>query len=50
MRDHVRGLLAPVARKSSWQLAEQAGHHTPDGLQHLRAGTRWEPDRIRDDL
>ncbi|MCX5433643.1 hypothetical protein OHU11_39075 [Streptomyces sp. NBC_00257] len=29
MRDYVHGLLAPVARKNSWQLAEQAGHATP---------------------
>ncbi|MEF9902169.1 IS701 family transposase [Streptomyces sp. P9-A2] len=50
MRDYVRGLLAPVARKNSWQLAEQAGHSTPDGLQHLLAGPKWEPDDIRDDL
>nr|WP_234441733.1 IS701 family transposase [Streptomyces sp. WM6386] len=50
MRDYVRGLLAPVARKNSWQLAEQAGHSTPDGLQHLLAGAKWEPDEIRDDL
>jgi SRSO17 transposase len=50
MRDYVRGLLAPVARKNSWQLAEQAGHPTPDGLQHLLAGAKWEPDNIRDDL
>ncbi|WP_374205185.1 IS701 family transposase [Streptomyces sp. TRM72054] len=50
MRDYVRGLLAPVARKNSWQLAEQAGHATPDGLQHLLAGSKWEPDDIRDDL
>nr|WP_215457436.1 IS701 family transposase [Streptomyces sp. ATCC 21386] len=50
MRDYVRGLLAPVARKNSWQLAEQAGHCTPDGLQHLLAGSKWEPDDIRDDL
>jgi SRSO17 transposase len=50
MRDYVRGLLAPVARKNSWQLAEQAGHRTPDGLQHLLAGSKWEPDDIRDDL
>ncbi|MFJ6632608.1 IS701 family transposase [Streptomyces sp. NPDC091376] len=50
MRDYVRGLLAPVARKNSWQLAEQAGHPTPDGLQHLLAGSKWEPDDIRDDL
>jgi SRSO17 transposase len=50
MRDYVRGLLAPVARKNSWQLAEQAGHRTPDGLQHLLAGAKWEPDDIRDEL
>lgn len=46
----MRGLLAPVARKNSWQLAEQAGHPTPDGLQHLLAGSKWQPDDIRDDL
>ncbi|MET7849005.1 IS701 family transposase [Streptomyces avermitilis] len=50
MRDYVRGLLAPVDRKNSWQLAEQAGHPTPDGLQHLLAGSKWEPDDVRDDL
>ncbi|MEV4918815.1 IS701 family transposase [Streptomyces tirandamycinicus] len=50
MRDYVRGLLAPVARKNSWQLAEQAGHRTPNGLQHLLAGAKWQPDDIRDDL
>ncbi|MER5669564.1 hypothetical protein ABT113_54920 [Streptomyces mirabilis] len=33
MRDYVRGLLAPVGRKNGWQLAEWAGHATPDGLQ-----------------
>ncbi|GAB2904296.1 IS701 family transposase [Streptomyces mayteni] len=32
MRDYVRGLLAPVARKNSWQLAEHAGNATPDGV------------------
>ncbi|MER6821271.1 IS701 family transposase [Streptomyces cellulosae] len=50
MRDYVRGLLALVVRKNSWQLAEQAGHPTPDGLQHLLAGSKWEPDDIRADL
>ncbi|WP_420710855.1 IS701 family transposase [Streptomyces sp. NRRL S-118] len=50
MRDYVRGLLAPVARKNSWQLAEQAGHSTPDGLQHLLAGAKWESDEVRDDV
>ncbi|WP_425579471.1 transposase, partial [Streptomyces lacrimifluminis] len=50
MRDYVRALLAPVARKNSWQLAEHAGHSTPDGLQHLLSRARWNPDDIRDDL
>ncbi|WP_406408175.1 transposase [Streptomyces sp. NBC_01643] len=50
MRDCVRGPLAPVARKNTWQLAEQAGHSIPDGLQHLLACAKWQPDDIRDDL
>lgn len=50
MRDYVRGLLGPVGRKNGWQLAEYAGHATPDGLQHLLAGSRWDADDIRDDL
>lgn len=50
MRDYVRGLLGPVGRKNGWQLAEYAGHSTPDGLQHLLAGSRWEADEIRDEL
>ncbi|WP_373287263.1 transposase [Streptomyces lacrimifluminis] len=32
------------------QLAEHAGHATPDGLQHLLSRARWNPDDIRDDL
>ncbi|MEU9663875.1 IS701 family transposase [Streptomyces chartreusis] len=35
MRDYVRALLGPVGRKNGWQLAEYAGHRTPDGLQRL---------------
>jgi SRSO17 transposase len=50
MRDYVRGLLGPVGRKNGWQLAEYAGHETPDGLQRLLASCRWEPDEVRDDL
>jgi SRSO17 transposase len=50
MRDYVRGLLGPVGRKNGWQLAEYAGHRTPDGLQRLLASCRWEPDQVRDDL
>ncbi|MFD8489479.1 IS701 family transposase [Streptomyces sp. NPDC059712] len=50
MRDYVRGLLGPVGRKNGWQLAEYAGHATPDGLQHLLSRSRWDADDIRDDL
>ncbi|MFE2094906.1 IS701 family transposase [Streptomyces sp. NPDC059460] len=50
MRDYVRGFLGPVGRKNGWQLAEYAGHGTPDGLQHLLSRSRWEADEIRDDL
>lgn len=50
LRDYVGGMLAPVARKSGWQLAEQAGHRRLDGLQHLLARLKWQPDGIRDHL
>ncbi len=50
MRDYVRGLLGPVGRKNGWQLAEYAGHATPDGLQHLLARGCWDADRLRDEL
>lgn len=50
IRDYVRGRLGPVGRKNSWQLAEYAGHATPDGLQHLLSVSRWDADGLRDDL
>lgn len=46
----LRGLLGPVGRKNSWQLAEYAGHATPHGLQHLLSHSRWGVDGLRDDL
>ena len=33
--DYLRGLLSRVERKNGWQLAEQAGDATPDGVQRL---------------
>jgi SRSO17 transposase len=33
--DYLRGLISPVERKNSWQLAEAAGDETPYGIQHL---------------
>ncbi len=47
---YLRGLLSPVERKNGWQLAEQAGDATPDGVQRLLYSYRWEADLVRDDL
>ena len=33
--DYLGGLVSPVQRKNGWQLAEQAGDATPDGVQWL---------------
>ena len=46
----VRGLLGGVERKNGWQLAEQAGETTPDGMQRLLTTARWDPDALRDDV
>ncbi|MFJ5680628.1 transposase [Streptomyces sp. NPDC093097] len=47
MRDDVRGLLGPVGRNNSWQLAEYAGHATPHSLQHLLSRSRWDADGLQ---
>ena len=47
---YLRGLLSPVERKNGWQLAEQAGDATPDGVQRLLSSYRWDADLVRDDL
>jgi SRSO17 transposase len=46
----VHGLLGDVERKNGWQLAEQAGETTPDGMQRLLTTARWDPDGLRDDV
>src|SRR3954466_10414657 len=47
---YLRGLLAPLARKNGWQLAEAAGDRTPDGMQDFLSRMRWDADAVRDDL
>jgi SRSO17 transposase len=47
---YLRGLLHPVERKNGWQLAEQAGERTPDGMQRLLDAAQWDADAVRDDL
>jgi SRSO17 transposase len=49
-RAFVLGLLADLPRKNCWSIAEHAGDATPDGMQHLLAGARWDTDAVRDDI
>jgi SRSO17 transposase len=44
------GLLDPVERRNGWQLAEQLGERSPDGVQRLLRTARWDADAVRDDL
>jgi SRSO17 transposase len=46
---YLHGLLAPVARKNSWQLAEAVGDKTPDATQRLLYSTQWDADAVRDE-
>lgn len=39
---YLRGLLSPVERKNSWQIAEAVGDTTPYGVQHLLGRAQWE--------
>ena len=47
---YLAGLLSPVERKNSWQLAEITGDRTPYGFQHLLGRADWDPDALRDCL
>src|ERR1700749_647172 len=47
---YLRGLLSPVERKNSWQLAEELGERKPYGFQHLLGRAEWSADEVRDDL
>jgi SRSO17 transposase len=50
VRSYLIGLLGPVQRKNSWQLAEQIGDADPYGVQYLMGRSEWDPDAVRDDL
>jgi SRSO17 transposase len=47
---YLQGLLSPVQRKNSWQLAEAVGDPTPYGIQHLLGRADWDADAVRDEL
>src|SRR5512139_3839144 len=47
---YLKGLMSDVQRKNGWQLAEQAGEATPDGMQRLLSTAVWDVDGVRDDV
>ncbi len=49
-RKYLRGLLAPVLRKNSWQLAEVVGNGIPDRMQRLLYRVPWDAEDARDRL
>ncbi|HVD03395.1 MAG TPA: IS701 family transposase [Candidatus Dormibacteraeota bacterium] len=49
-RRYLGGLLDRVERKNGWQLAEQMGEPSPDGVQRLLNAAHWDADAVRDDL
>jgi SRSO17 transposase len=49
-RSYVRGLLAPLAAKNGWTLAEAAGDATPDGMQRLLNAAAWDAGGVRDGI
>jgi SRSO17 transposase len=54
MRERVRrylvGLLGPVERRNSWQLAEAFGEAGPQGVQRLFTDADWDAEAVRDVL
>jgi SRSO17 transposase len=47
---YLKALLGPAHRKNGWQIAEQVGEATPDGIQRLLNTARWDADAVGDDL
>jgi len=47
---YLAALLGPVERRNGWQLTEQTGERSPDGLQRLLRTARWDAAAVRDDL
>ena len=47
---YLRGLMAPMPRKNSWQVAEAVGDRIPDATQRLLYRAQWEADAARDVL
>jgi SRSO17 transposase len=48
--DLVRGLLADVPRKNSWQLADHVGHKNGYRFEWLLNGAEWDADALQDQV
>src|SRR5262245_31016208 len=48
--EYICGRLGDTERKNGWQLAEQLGDPTSDGVQHLLARAGRDADAVRGDL
>lgn len=48
--DLVRGLMADVPRKNSWQLADHVGHKNAYRFEWLLNGAKWDADRLREEV
>ncbi len=46
----IDGLLSGISRKTGWMMAEQAGLPGPWRMQALLGRSRWDADRLRDEL
>ncbi|MFF3669898.1 hypothetical protein ACFYXI_30360 [Microtetraspora malaysiensis] len=46
--DLVRGLLADVPRKNSWQLSDHIGHSTANRFEHLLDRAKWDVEALRE--
>jgi len=47
---YMRGLMAPIERTSTWQIAEVVGDCIPDATQRLLYRVGWDADAARDRL
>jgi DDE superfamily endonuclease len=47
---YLQAILSDLPRKNGWQIAEQARHVCPDGMQRLLSRAVWDEHGVRDDL
>jgi len=50
VKSYLHGLLSPIKRKNSWQLAEEAGEPKPYSMQYFLDRARWDAEKMRDIL